>query len=106
VEEFYFLVMEEHCKGFEEDAEWTVETWKRDQGADYYDDINREWKAMMLRRSSVGKPDIDDKTAKLFHMVMYDLDQFRRSSLPAIFSTSSKWTRTPSSSSTTMTWNS
>ena len=33
---------------------------------------------MMLKRSSVGKPDIDDKTANLFYMVMYDLDQFRR----------------------------
>ncbi|MFW6123144.1 MAG: YkgJ family cysteine cluster protein [Thermodesulfobacteriota bacterium] len=78
LDEFYFLVSEEHCKGFEEDTEWTVETWKRDQGADYYDDMNREWKAMMLRRSSQGKPDIDDKTANLFYMVMYDLDQFRR----------------------------
>jgi hypothetical protein len=55
-----------------------VETWKKDQGADYYDDMNREWKSMMLRRSSVGKPDIDDKTANLFYTVMYDLDQFRR----------------------------
>jgi len=78
VDEFYFLVEEEHCKGFEEDAEWTVETWKRDQGADYYDDMNREWKSMLLRRSSVGKPDVDEKTANLFYMVMYDLDQFRR----------------------------
>jgi len=78
LEEFYFLVSEEHCKGFEEDVEWTVETWKRDQGADYYDDMNKEWKAMMLRRSSMGKPDIDEKTANLFHLVMYDLDQFRR----------------------------
>ncbi len=78
LDEFYFLVSEEHCKGFEEDTEWTVGTWKRDQGADYYDDMNREWKAMMLRRSSQGKPDIDDKTANLFYMVMYDLDQFRR----------------------------
>jgi hypothetical protein len=33
---------------------------------------------MMLRRSSVGKPDIDEKTANLFYLVMYDLDQFRR----------------------------
>ena len=55
-----------------------METWKKDQGADYYDDINREWKAMMLRRSSVGKPDMDDKTANLFYLVMYDLDEFRR----------------------------
>lgn len=33
---------------------------------------------MMLRRSSKGKPDIDERTQNLFYMVMYDLDQFRR----------------------------
>uniref|UniRef100_A0A7V4GA60 YkgJ family cysteine cluster protein n=1 Tax=Desulfobacca acetoxidans TaxID=60893 RepID=A0A7V4GA60_9BACT len=78
LDEFYFLVKEEHCKGHEEDTVWTVESWKKDQGADYYDEINSPWKAMMLRRSSVGKPDIDEKHANLFYMVMYDLDQFRR----------------------------
>ena len=78
LDEFYFLVKEEHCKGFEEDALWTIQTWKEDQGADYYDEMNKEWKAMMLRRSSVGKPDISEKEQRLFYMVMYDLDQFRR----------------------------
>jgi Fe-S-cluster containining protein len=78
LDEFYFLVKEEHCKGHEEDTVWTVESWKQDQGADYYDEMNREWKAMLLRRSSFGLPDIDEKTANLFYMVMYDLDQFRR----------------------------
>jgi len=78
LDEFYFLVKEEHCKGHEDDTEWSVESWRKDQGADYYDDMNREWKAMMLRRSSVGKPDIDDKTINLFYLVMYDLDAFRR----------------------------
>ncbi|MDI6854338.1 MAG: YkgJ family cysteine cluster protein [Deltaproteobacteria bacterium] len=78
LDEFYFLVKEEHCKGFQEDAEWTVQSWKEDQGADYYDEMNKEWKAMLLRRSSVGKPDTDERTKNLFYMVMYDLDQFRR----------------------------
>ena len=78
LDEFYFLVREEHCKGFAEGESWTVESWKKDQGADYYDDMNKEWKAMMLRRSSTGKPDIPDKEKNLFAMVMYDLDQFRR----------------------------
>jgi hypothetical protein len=77
LDEFYFLVKEEHCKGFAEDTEWTVESWRKDQGADYYDEINGEWKAMMLRRSSSGKPDVDERTQNLFYMVMYDLDQFR-----------------------------
>lgn len=78
LDEFYFLVKEPHCKGFLEEAEWTVQTWKEDQGADYYDEMNKEWKAMMLRRSAVGKPDVDERTKNLFYMVMYDLDQFRR----------------------------
>jgi len=78
LDEFYFLVREEHCKGFAEGEIWTVESWKKDQGADYYDEINKEWKAMMLRRSSTGKPDIPEKEKNLFAMVMYDLDQFRR----------------------------
>jgi Fe-S-cluster containining protein len=78
LDEFYFLIKEKHCKGFEEDTEWTVQSWKEDQGADYYDGMNKEWKAMMLQRSSVGKPDTDERTKNLFYMVMYDLDQFRR----------------------------
>ncbi len=78
LDEFYFLVREPHCKGFEAEDEWNVDTWKKDQGADYYDEMNKEWKAMMLRRSSVGKPDISEKEQNLFYMVMYDLDQFRR----------------------------
>jgi uncharacterized protein len=78
LDEFYFLIKEKHCRGFEEDVQWTVQSWKEDQGADYYDEMNREWKAMMLRRSSTGQPDMDERTKNLFYMVMYDLDQFRR----------------------------
>lgn len=78
VEEFYFYVREEHCKGYEEDAEWTIASWRADQGVDRYDEMNLEWKTMMLRRGADGGPVTDEKGNKLFHMVMYDLDQFRR----------------------------
>jgi hypothetical protein len=40
--------------------------------------MNLEWKTMMLRRGADGGPVTDEKGNKLFHMVMYDLDQFRR----------------------------
>jgi Fe-S-cluster containining protein len=78
VEEFYFLIREEHCRGYEEDAEWTVAAWREDQGVDRYDEMNLEWKTMMLRRAPDGGPVADERGNKLFHMVMYDLDQFRR----------------------------
>lgn len=78
LEEFYFCIKEDHCRGFEEEAEWTVASWRANQGVDLYDEMNREWKAMMLRRDAAGKPALEERTKNLFYMVAYDLDQFRR----------------------------
>ncbi len=78
LDEFYFYIREEHCRGFEEETEWTVASWRKDQGVDKYDDMNREWKAMMLRRGPEGGPVTDERGNRLFYMVAYDLDQFRR----------------------------
>ena len=77
VEEFFFFVREPHCKGYEEDAEWSVASWRADQGVDKYDEMNLTWKTLMLRRAEDGGPVTDEKGNKLFYMVMYDLDQFR-----------------------------
>jgi Fe-S-cluster containining protein len=77
VEEFFFFVREPHCRGYEEDAEWSVATWRADQGVDKYDEMNLPWKTMMLRRGQDGGPVTDERGNKLFAMVMYDLDQFR-----------------------------
>ena len=77
VEEFFFFVREPHCRGYEEDAEWSVASWRADQGVDKYDEMNLTWKTLMLRRAEDGGPVTDEKGNKLFYMVMYDLDQFR-----------------------------
>jgi hypothetical protein len=78
VEEFYFFVREEHCRGYEDDADWSVSSWRADQGVDVYDEMNLIWKTLMLRRAENGGPVTDERGNKLFHMVMYDLDQFRK----------------------------
>ncbi len=78
LDEFYFLVKEEHCKGFLEETEWTVASWKEDQGADYYDEMNKEWKAMLLRRGKAGMPELENRVKEFFYLAMYDLDRFRR----------------------------
>lgn len=77
VEEFFFFVREPHCRGYEEDVEWSVASWRADQGVDKYDEMNLTWKIMMLRRAEDGGPVTDERGNKLFAMVMYDLDQFR-----------------------------
>ena len=85
IEEFYFLIKEPYCKGHEEDTEWTVASWRVDQEPDLYDEMNREWKAMMLRRDTDARQAIDEKKQQMFYLASYDLDNFRRFVLESRF---------------------
>ena len=76
-EEFYFFVREEHCKGYEEDTEWTVQSWRDDQQSALYDKMNRQWKEILMRRNLPGKAGLDKKKQMQFFMASYDLDRFR-----------------------------
>lgn len=77
-EEFYFFIRDPNCLGFKEEKEWTIETWRIDQGVDLYDEINKEWKEIQLRRDNPGQPKLDAKKQSLIYMVSYDIDKFRR----------------------------
>jgi hypothetical protein len=54
-EEFYFFIREPYCLGYQEDTEWTIQSWRDDQGVRLYDEMNREWKEVQLRRSPFAK---------------------------------------------------
>ena len=78
-EGFYFFVNEPHCKGFEEDKQWTVKEWRKDQGADIQDKANMEWTDLMVRKRSFPvNIKLTDKSKELFFMASYDIDRFRR----------------------------
>jgi Fe-S-cluster containining protein len=76
-EEFYFFVREPHCKGYEEDTEWTIAGWREDQKSAHWDEMNRGWKEVMMRRNLPGKPGLDEMKQMQFFMASYDLDRFR-----------------------------
>jgi Fe-S-cluster containining protein len=78
-EGFYFFVHESHCKGFEEDTEWRVRDWRKDQGVDQHDEINAEWTDLVVRkRSFPANIKLTDKSKQMFFMASYNIDQFRR----------------------------
>jgi Fe-S-cluster containining protein len=77
-EEFYFFIREEHCLGYREDAEWTIDSWRQDQGAEHFDGMNREWKELLMRRNLPGQKELDPKKQTQFFMASYDLDSFRK----------------------------
>lgn len=77
-EEFYFLVKEDHCKGHEEDQVMTIREWRKDQGIDESDEMNREWMELVMRRKSFGpQATLSEQAQKIFFMVSTDLDKFR-----------------------------
>ncbi len=77
-EGFYFFVHEPHCRGFEEDTEWTVEQWRKDQGVDIHDEINAGWTDLVVRKRSFPKNiNWNQKAKEMFFMASYNIDKFR-----------------------------
>jgi len=79
-EERYSLIEEAHCKGHDEDREITIADYREEQGCGPYDEKNREWYQLILKKKSagptVGRP--PQTSLNLFFMASYDIDTFRR----------------------------
>ncbi|MFZ0943219.1 MAG: YkgJ family cysteine cluster protein [Syntrophobacteraceae bacterium] len=76
--DFYFFIREPNCRGYDDDHEWSIETWRVEQGVDLYDEMNKEWKEIQLRRDNPGQPALDKKKHPLIYMASYDIDKFRK----------------------------
>lgn len=82
-EEFYFLVKEGHCKGHDEQHVQTVGDFRKEQGVEDYDEINRGWVHLLMKLASwktLGGPwgqEPDERTRKMFFMATTDIDAFR-----------------------------
>jgi hypothetical protein len=79
--EFYFLVNESHCLGFQEEREWTVGEWTvgewiESQGAAIYNEMNRTWIEVVANKN-VRISSLTDQKLAMFHMASYNLDRFR-----------------------------
>lgn len=78
-EKFFFLVREDHCKGFEEDKEWTIREWRADQGVDVRDEMNKEWLRLVMRRKSFGQQaSLSEQAKRMFFMASTDIATFRK----------------------------
>ncbi|MCU7917613.1 MAG: YkgJ family cysteine cluster protein [Candidatus Thiodiazotropha sp. (ex Dulcina madagascariensis)] len=79
-EAHYFLIQEDHCKGHEEEREVAVDDYRKEQEVEIYDQINREWLQLMLKKKSagptIGRP--SDTSLQFFFMCSYDVDRLRR----------------------------
>ena len=76
----YFLVKEEHCHGHNAGGKsQTIAEYRAEQGVADYDDANRDWYQIILKKRSsgmtVGAPSAT--SFHLFFMASFDIDRFR-----------------------------
>ncbi|VAW60377.1 hypothetical protein MNBD_GAMMA08-2717 [hydrothermal vent metagenome] len=79
-ERHFLMIKEPHCKGHEEDREITIADYRKEQVVEEFDELNRDWYRIILKKKSTG-PTIgapSDMSLQLFFMASYDIDRFRR----------------------------
>ncbi|MGB9713182.1 MAG: YkgJ family cysteine cluster protein, partial [Dissulfurimicrobium hydrothermale] len=78
VEEFYYIVKEPDCLGFQDGVEWTVEEWVKNQEIKPYNEINDIFGELLQAKIEVGDPSLTADQIEIFYRGCYDLDEFRR----------------------------
>lgn len=78
-EDAYFLVQEDHCLGHQEPRTIRIQDYRQEQGLEHYDEMNRPWRQIILKRRSsgsvVGQPSA--RSYQFFFLASYNLDNFR-----------------------------
>jgi len=78
-EKFYALIKEPHCMGHDLGEEINVGQWLKSQGVYEYEEANKGWTELILRRKSIGPfITIQEKTKEMFFSGCYNIDSFRR----------------------------
>lgn len=79
IEDIFFVVKEDHCRGHNEPQKQTVGEYRKNQGIEKYDEMNRAWRDLIIKKRSsgptIGKP--SERSLQLFDMCSYDMDSFR-----------------------------
>jgi len=76
--EHFFIVQEKHCLGFQEDKEWTIEEWMKNEGLDEYNTMNDKWLEIITSPKSLGLEKETARKIQMFFMASYNLDKFRK----------------------------
>ncbi len=75
--ETFFLFREDHCFGFEEPKEWTVEEWLDDQEITVYNAMNDLFMEVIVSRDRMGITNLSDEQMRNFALACYNLDKFK-----------------------------
>ena len=77
VSEYYALLKEPHCLGFERGPSRTVHEWIDKQGILIYNEINDMMLEIISMKNQYSPGPLDLKSGHIFYTALYDLDSFR-----------------------------
>ncbi len=76
----YCKVVEDHCEGHKESKTQTIDEYRDSQQLAIYDEMNRQWQQIILKRKSagpaVGSP--SPTSFQFYFMALFDQDRFRK----------------------------
>lgn len=75
--EFYFIVREDHCRGFEQQREWKVREWLADQGMEEYNRLNDLLMELYVLKTRSGGIELGAQHMQMFLMACYNTERFR-----------------------------
>jgi Fe-S-cluster containining protein len=76
-DEFYFLLEESFCKGFNEENTLTVADWMENQGINEYNKMGYYFKELTLHDFFQDGSDVTPEKIEMFFLACYNLDAFR-----------------------------
>ena len=74
---FFFLVKEDHCKGFEQAKTWDVQEWVSDQDLDQYNRVNDLLMELYMLGFRRGSVELSTQQLQMYMMACYNLTKFR-----------------------------
>jgi Fe-S-cluster containining protein len=77
VSEHYMLIREDHCFGFRENRQQTVEEWIDTQGLAEYNDMNDRVLDLIRLKNLRSKEALGPASRHLLRLALYDIDGFR-----------------------------
>jgi Fe-S-cluster containining protein len=78
ITEYFALIKEEHCKGFERGKEYTPQDWIKEQRAEEYNRINDEMIEIIGISRGIEPAAFEDSMKEIFVMACYDIDMFKK----------------------------
>ena len=78
MDEFFVLLNEDHCHGFQENEEQTIERYSKGQGLQPYNSFNDKVATLLQHEKIRQGMQLTKEQIELFVLALYDLDTFRK----------------------------